>query len=91
VDIQVTVERAGRSITTTSARLLQEGRVLQVANAVNSMPRPGLTYDEYVRPRDADPGDAPRFGPPAVLATSRTPMYDSTPTSSRSTEATKRW
>jgi hypothetical protein len=27
-------------------------------------PWPGLTYDEYVRPRDADPGDAPRFGPP---------------------------
>jgi acyl-CoA thioesterase len=64
VDIDVTVERAGRSMTTTSARLLQEGRVLQVAHAVSSTPWPGLTYDEYVRPRDADPGDAPRFGPP---------------------------
>jgi acyl-CoA thioesterase len=64
VDIEVTVERAGRSMTTTSVRLRQEGRVLQVAHAVSSTPRPGLTYDEYVRPRDADPGDAPRFGPP---------------------------
>jgi len=51
-------------MTTTSARLLQEGRVLQVAHAVSSTPWPGLAYDEYVRPRDADPGDAPRFGPP---------------------------
>lgn len=64
VDIEVNVERAGRSMTTTSARLLQEGRVLQVAHAVSSTPWPGLSYDVYVRPRGADPGDAPRFGPP---------------------------
>ena len=44
VDIEVTVERAGRSMTTTSARLLQEGRVLQVAHAVSSttLARPRL-------------------------------------------------
>jgi acyl-CoA thioesterase len=64
VEIEVTVERAGRSMTTTSARLLQEGRVLQVAHAVSSTPWPGLSYDEYLRPRDADPGDTPRFAPP---------------------------
>jgi acyl-CoA thioesterase len=64
VDIDVTVERAGRSMTTTSARLLQQGRVLQVAHAVSSTPWPGLSYDEYVRPKGADPGDAPRFAPP---------------------------
>jgi len=64
VDIEVTVERAGRSTTTTSARLLQEGRVLQVAHAVSSTPWPGLSYDEYVRPKDADPSDTPRFAPP---------------------------
>jgi acyl-CoA thioesterase len=64
VDIEVSVERAGRSMTTTSARLLQEGRVLQVAHAVSSAAWPGLSYDEYVRTRGADPGDIPRFVPP---------------------------
>jgi hypothetical protein len=63
VEIEVHLERAGRSTTTTSARLLQEGRVLQVAHAVHSTPWPGLSYDDYVRPRDRDPGDSPRFAP----------------------------
>jgi acyl-CoA thioesterase len=63
VEVQVRVERAGRSMTTTTARLLQEGRVLQVAHAASSTPWPGLSYDEHVRPRPADPGDTPRFAP----------------------------
>jgi hypothetical protein len=62
------VERAGRSVTTTSARLLQAGRVLLVAHAVSSPARPGLAYDEHVRPRPADPGDAPVFVPPGSVA-----------------------
>ncbi len=61
VDIEVTVERTGKSMTTTSARLVQEGRVLQIAHAASSATRPGLAYDDYVRRRDADPGDTPRF------------------------------
>lgn len=61
VDIEVTVERTGRSMTTTSARLMQDGRVLQVAHAASSTTRPGLAYDDHVRPRQADPGDTPRF------------------------------
>jgi acyl-CoA thioesterase len=61
VDVEVAVERAGKSMTTTSARLLQEGRVLQVAHAASSTARPGLAYDDCVRPRGADPGDTPRF------------------------------
>ena len=61
VDVEVAVERTGRSMTTTSARLLQEGRVLQVAHAASSTSRPGLAYDDHVRPRDADPGDTARF------------------------------
>jgi acyl-CoA thioesterase len=64
VDIEVTVERTGKSMTTTSARLFQEGRVLQVAHAASSTNRPGIAYDDYVRPRDADPGDTPRFASP---------------------------
>jgi acyl-CoA thioesterase len=61
VDIEVAVERAGRSMTTTSARMLQDGTVLQVAHAASSAGRPGPSYDDYVRPRDADPGAAPLF------------------------------
>ena len=59
VEIEVTVERVGRSMTTTSARMVQGGTVLQVAHAASSTSRPGIAYDDYVRPRDADPGDAP--------------------------------
>lgn len=66
--VEVTVERAGRSMTTTSARLLQEGRVLQVAHAVSSPPWPGLSYDDLVRPRGADPGGTPEFVPPGGVA-----------------------
>jgi acyl-CoA thioesterase len=61
VEIEVTVERTGKSMTATSARLLQEGRVLQVAHASSSTFRPGLAYDDYACPRDAGPGDTPRF------------------------------
>ena len=61
VDIEVTVERSGRSMTTTSARMVQDGTVLLVAHAASSSERPGLVYDELVRPRDAEPGAAPLF------------------------------
>lgn len=61
VNIDVTVERTGKSMTTTSARLFQDGRVLQVAHAASSTTRPGLAYGDHVRPRQADPGDTPRF------------------------------
>lgn len=68
VEVAVTVERAGRSMTTTSARLLQDDRVLQVAHAVSSPPWPGLAYDDYVRPRGADPDDAPIIKPPMLVS-----------------------
>jgi acyl-CoA thioesterase len=61
VEIEVAVERAGRSMTTTSARMLQDGAVLQIAHAASSASRPGRSYDDYVRPRDADPGAAALF------------------------------
>ncbi len=91
VDIEVTVERAGRSMTTTSARLLQEGQVLQVAHAV--APRHGPASPMTSTSAPGTPTLAMRHGsgPLAALATSRTPTYDSTPTSSRSVQATKRW
>ena len=55
-------------MTTTSARMLQEGRLLQIAHAASSTTRPGLAYDDYFRPRDADPKDTPRFAPPDRVA-----------------------
>ena len=64
VDITVTVERVGKSMTTTSAHLIQEGKVLQVAHAVSSTSRPGLAYDDHVWPRTTGPGDASRFTAP---------------------------
>jgi len=68
VEVEVAVERSGRSMTTTSARLFQQGRLLQVAHAVSSGPWPGLAYDDHVRPRHSDPGDAPIFVPPGGIA-----------------------
>jgi acyl-CoA thioesterase len=68
VQVEVTVERTGSSMTTTSARLLQEGRVLQVAHAVSSPPWPGLSYDDHLRPRGADPDGTPVFVPPDGVA-----------------------
>jgi acyl-CoA thioesterase len=64
VDVEVNVERVGKSMTTTTARLSQNGKVLQVAHAASSTSRPGLTYDDHLRPRSADPGDTPRFTAP---------------------------
>src|SRR3954452_2693367 len=63
VEIDVVVERAGRSLTTSSARLRQGDDVRLVAHALSAPPRPGLSYDEHVRSRDADPGQAPIFVP----------------------------
>lgn len=64
VEVEVTIERSGRSMTTTSARMTQHGTVLQVAHAASSTGRPGISYDDYRRPRDSDPGGAPRFTSP---------------------------
>lgn len=69
VEIEVTEERAGRSTTTTSARLLQDGRVVQVAHAVSSPPWPGLAYDDVgAPPRRDGPGDAPIFVAPGGVS-----------------------
>jgi acyl-CoA thioesterase len=63
VEIEVVIERSGRSMTTSSARLRQGDDVVLVAHAVSASPRPGLIYDEHLRPCDADPGSAPAFVP----------------------------
>jgi hypothetical protein len=67
-EVEVTVERAGRSVTTTTARLLQAGKVRLVAHAVSSPAWPGLAYDDSVLPRPDGPGHTPIFEPPGGIA-----------------------
>ncbi len=67
-DVAVTIERSGRSVTATSARLLQEGQVLLVAHAISSPARPGLAYDDIPVDHKSDPADAPIFTPPGRIA-----------------------
>lgn len=67
-EVEVHVEREGRSVTNTSARLVQDGRVRLVAHAVSSPARPGLAYNDLVHPSRPEPGDAPLFVPPGRIA-----------------------
>ena len=92
VDIEVSVERAGRSMTTTSARLLQERQVLQVAHAASSPARPGISYDDLVRPATPIQDTCRDSRPPARSFISRTPTYGWTRTSSSLvTEKRREW
>lgn len=70
VEIEVTLERKGRSITHTSARLSQEGKVMATSLAAFSTPWTGLDFDLAPPPELAPPdecfkvpsgGFAPRF------------------------------
>lgn len=67
-EVEVTIERAGKSLTTASARMRQEGNLLLVTHAIFSPARGGLTFAELHRPRPADPGGAPIFEPPGGIA-----------------------
>ncbi len=57
VEIDATVERTGRSMTSCSARLSQDGRLLAVAMAAVSAPRPGPEFCDLVMP-EVSPPDA---------------------------------
>ena len=57
VRIETCVERAGRSLTTVSGRMLQGDRVLALALAALSKPRRGPSFDHAPRP-EAPPPDA---------------------------------
>jgi len=50
VEIEVTVERQGRSMTSASARLLQDGRLLALAVAAFSTSRPSIEFCTLVMP-----------------------------------------
>ena len=64
VRIATTVERAGRSLTTVSARMEQGGRLIALAIGSFSRPRvPALEFDELPPPRVPAPEDVP-IAPP---------------------------
>ena len=76
-DVEVTVERSGRSMTSVSARLTQGGRALAIAVAALSTPRPGPEFCDVVMPDGPDPehaddgpfsGDIPRSAVPSLGA-----------------------
>ena len=61
-DVEVTVERTGRSMTSASARLSQGGRPLAIAVAALSRPRPGPEFQDVTMP-DVPPPEACDGGP----------------------------
>jgi acyl-CoA thioesterase len=65
-ELEVTVERSGRGLSTVSARMVQDGRVCIVALVALGVQRPGPTLDEHPAPSVPDPEDVPPR--PAALA-----------------------
>jgi acyl-CoA thioesterase len=64
VTVDVTVERRGRSIVSTSARLQQGPTTMALALSVFSPAWDGLAYDEVTMPSLPRPMSLPRFTPP---------------------------
>jgi len=58
-EVAVVVERAGRGLTTVSARLAQDGRDCILALAALGLDRPGPTLDEQAAPAVPRPDEAP--------------------------------
>lgn len=61
VHLHTAIERRGRSLTTASARLLQDGRLLALALASFSKPRETTSFDETRPPRVPAPEECPRI------------------------------
>jgi acyl-CoA thioesterase len=73
-DVEVVVERSGRSLTSVSARLTQGDRALAIAVAALSTPRPGPEFcdvemPEVPDPEHADPGPFSGDVPPSAVPT----------------------
>ncbi len=73
VTVRAEVERAGRSLTTVSARLEQEGKLLGLALAAYSKPWPGPTLEEAPMPA-VDPPE-PRAGIERGFAREQPPAF----------------
>jgi acyl-CoA thioesterase len=59
VDISVQIERQGRSLTSTSARLVQDGRLIATAVGAFSASRDAIEYSELEMPSVPKPDDVP--------------------------------
>lgn len=62
-DVEVVVERVGRSLTSASARLSQGGRPLAIAVAALSTPRPGPEFCDLTMPDVPEPEELDGGGP----------------------------
>lgn len=65
VEVEVTVERSGRTLTSVSARMSQGGRLLVVALGAFAAPRPGPVFADATMPEVPAPEDCPRLPPPS--------------------------
>jgi acyl-CoA thioesterase len=59
VEVLVTVERQGRSLTSESARLVQDGRLLALAVGAFSISRPSIEFCDLMMPAVAPPEELP--------------------------------
>jgi acyl-CoA thioesterase len=64
LEIATTVERAGRSLTTCSARLAQEGKLIGLALGAFSVPRPGPEFSDLAPPPAPAVEDSQVIEPP---------------------------
>jgi acyl-CoA thioesterase len=75
--VHTALERTGRSLTTASARLEQDGKLRALAVAAFSKPRPGPTFDHLEMPDVPPPEACERLTPPADGALSLRARYES--------------
>jgi acyl-CoA thioesterase len=59
IEVQTTVERQGRSLTSTSARLVQDGQLIATAVGAFSTRRDAIEYSELTMPAVAAPDEVP--------------------------------
>lgn len=65
IELETTTERAGRSLSTVSARVFQDGKLLVLATAAFADDRPGsLAFDDTAMPSVPPPAECPPLGPP---------------------------
>jgi acyl-CoA thioesterase len=63
IRIATTIERSGRSLTSCSARFEQDGKLIGLALAAFSKPRPGPEFCDLPRPHMPPPDECPVFAP----------------------------
>ncbi len=77
VEVHTRVERAGRSLTTVSARMLQDERLVALALAAFSKSREGLEFQHGEMPEVIPPEEASPLAPPSATSVSIRERFDS--------------